>query len=63
MDRRLEDRIRRLCYEAVSAYDTGEFLPVVEELREALREHAKRLREVASESLSAGLPIRERRCR
>jgi hypothetical protein len=63
MDRRLEDRIRRLCYEAVDTYDTREFMPVVEELREALREHAKRLRQVATERLSAGLPIRERRCR
>ena len=63
MNRRLEDRIRRLCYEAVETYDTREFMPVVEELREALREHAKRLRQVATERLSAGLPIRERRCR
>lgn len=61
MERRLEDRIRRLCHQAIITYDGENFIPILEELREALREHSERLRCVVVERLAAGLPIEERR--
>jgi hypothetical protein len=44
--RRLEDRIRELCTKAVATPESAEFNDVIQQLREALREHAKRLRQL-----------------
>ena len=49
--RRLEDRIRELCSKAVAADDSANFREVMRELREALREHSNRLRELAARKL------------
>jgi hypothetical protein len=45
----LERRIRELCAQAVAARDTEEFQPILSELREALREHAGRLKGMVAE--------------
>lgn len=45
----LERRIRELCAQAVAAGDTDEFQPILSELREALREHAGRLKSLVAE--------------
>jgi hypothetical protein len=45
----LERRIRELCAQAVAARDTDEFRPILSELREALREHAGRLKNMVAE--------------
>ena len=49
--RRLEDRIRELCAKAVSAPDSADFNEVMQQLRESLREHANRLRQLAARKL------------
>jgi hypothetical protein len=49
--RRLEDRIRELCTKAVAADDSTDFSEVMQNLREALREHANRLRQLAARKL------------
>jgi len=49
--RRLEDRIRELCTKAVDTPDPAELNVVMQQLREALREHAKRLRLLAAAKL------------
>jgi hypothetical protein len=49
--RRLEDRIRELCTKAVAADDSSDFSEVMRQLREALREHANRLRQLAARKL------------
>jgi hypothetical protein len=49
--RRLEDRIRELCAKAVSAPDSADLNEVMQQLREALREHANRLRQLAARKL------------
>jgi len=49
--RRLEDRIRELCTKAVATSDPTEFDAVMQHLREALREHAKRLGQLAAAKL------------
>jgi len=49
--RRLEDRIRALCTKAVAADDSADFSEVMRQLREALREHANRLRQLAARKL------------
>ena len=49
--RRLEDRIRELCTKAVAADASADFSEVMRQLREALREHANRLRELAARKL------------
>ena len=46
--RRLEDRIREWCIKAVATPDPAEFNEVIQQLREALQEHAKRLRQLAA---------------
>jgi hypothetical protein len=46
--RRLEDRIRELCTQAVVTTESAELTEVIRQLREALREHAKRLRQLAA---------------
>ena len=46
--RRLEDRIRERCAKAVATPDPTEFNEVIQQLREALREHARRLRQLAA---------------
>lgn len=58
--RRLEDRIRELCSQAISS-DDQHMLPIFEELRDALHNHAVRLRESARSRLAVGLPVTERR--
>lgn len=45
----LERRIRELCAQAVTARETDEFQPILSELREALREHAKQLKSMVAE--------------
>jgi hypothetical protein len=57
--RRLEDRIRELCTKAVATPEPAEFNKVIQQLREALHEHAKRLRQLAA----AKPPSPERRNR
>jgi hypothetical protein len=54
--RRLEDRISELCARAVATPDPAEFDSVIQQLRKALREHAKRLRQLAAIKLRQ-LPI------
>ncbi len=49
--RRLEDRIRELCAKAVAAPDSADFNEVMQQLRECLREHANRLRQLAARKL------------
>jgi hypothetical protein len=46
--RRLEDRIRKLSARVVAATDPAESSRILEELSEALRDHAQRLRNLAS---------------
>ena len=58
---RLEDKIRDLCQKAISTENDERMLRTFEELRQALHNHAVRLREVARSRLAAGLPITERR--
>jgi len=45
--RRLEDRIRKLCAQAVATSDPDELNEALEELSAALHEHVDRLRRVA----------------
>ena len=47
MLRRLEDRIRELCAKTLTARGTAELEPIFSELKSALHEHTKRLRENA----------------
>ena len=49
--RRLENRIRELCTRAVATSDPAELNMAMQQLREALREHAKRLRRLAAAKL------------
>ena len=49
--RRLEDRIRELCAKALAAPDSADSNEVMQQLREALREHANRLRQLAARKL------------
>jgi hypothetical protein len=50
MRRRLADRIRELCDEAVNATD-DDVASIIKELQVALREHNERLRQLAAQSL------------
>jgi hypothetical protein len=59
--RPLEDRIRDLCAKAISSNNDAEFRHIIEELREALREHSKRLKVLAHAKFAAGLPFQEQR--
>lgn len=61
MERRLEDRIRRLCEQAITLHQTEGFYSVIDELKAALREHAARVRTVAEARLLVCLRIEERR--
>ena len=61
MMRRLQDRIRQLCNEAIDVEDIEALKPVIEELNEALREHIWRTRFMAKQRLTVGLPLVERR--
>lgn len=49
--RRLEDRIRELCAQAARANDS-EVTGILQELRQALAEHNRRLRRMAAKRLS-----------
>jgi len=49
VSRRLEDRIRDLCAQAVAA-GSGDLNPVLSELKAALHEHTQRLRAMAAAS-------------
>lgn len=42
--RRLEDKIRGLCARAIKAGDDEELRPLLNELRDALRQHVERIR-------------------
>jgi len=42
--RRLDDRIRELCQQALAARDAGESDTILAELRSALHEHSRRVR-------------------
>jgi hypothetical protein len=46
--RRLEDRIRKLCADAVAASDFGELNSILETLSATLREHTHRVRQLAA---------------
>jgi hypothetical protein len=50
LSRRLDDRIRDLCAKAVEA-DQEELESIFAELKQALREHAERLRKLAVRKL------------
>jgi hypothetical protein len=45
--RRLEDRIRELCAQTITARGANELEPIFSELKSALREHTERLRKNA----------------
>jgi hypothetical protein len=47
MFRRLEDRIRSLCAQAVATEDLAELNTILESLRAAIHEHTERLRKAA----------------
>ena len=51
----LEDRIRRLCGEAVAA-PQGDLDPILLELQAALREHIEHIRQLAAKALVADTP-------
>jgi hypothetical protein len=53
--RRLDDRIRQLCYEVISAGD-DELETLIEDLKSALREHNARLRKLAAAKLANPFP-------
>jgi hypothetical protein len=55
--RRLDDRIRELCYKVISAGE-GELEPLIEDLKSALREHNSRLRKLAAAKLANPFPPR-----
>ena len=55
MRRRLEDRIRELCGKVVSAPD-DEIGPIIEELKVALREHSRRLSQLAAQVFGGNKP-------
>ena len=55
--KRLEDRIHALLTKAVCTSDSEELEEVVRELRAALNEHIRRLREMAAEK---SIPMRRR---
>jgi GTP cyclohydrolase FolE2 len=63
MNRRLEDRIRRLCCEAIATENGENLTRIFAELREAVHEHVARARHTAQQRLNASLPIKERRQR
>ncbi len=46
--RRLEDRIRRLCTQAVATTDLSELSQILEQLTAALHDHIERLRKLAA---------------
>lgn len=46
--RRLEDRIRSLCAQAVTTTDPAELNPILEELTSCLRKQLARVRQIAS---------------
>jgi len=54
--RRLEDRIRRLCGEAVAA-SASDLEPVITELKVALHEHTESLRKLAASKLALCIPV------
>jgi hypothetical protein len=56
MKRRLEDRIREFCIQAVTMRDTPEWNNILQQLTAALHEHTRRMR-----TLIAELPIRTER--
>jgi len=58
--RRVEDRIRDLCAQAVSAPDS-ELEPILKELRATLRAHSERLRKLAVMQLVEKKGRKERR--
>ena len=57
--RRLEDKIRQLCAEAIAA-PQSEFEPAIAELKLALHEHTERLRKLAASKLARSLRLRSR---
>ena len=58
--RRLEDRIRQLCADAVAASASASDLePVITELKVALHEHTERLRKLAASKLALNIPLEE----
>jgi len=52
--RRLEDKIRQLCAQAIAA-PPSEFDPAIAELKLALHEHTERLRQLAASKLAHSL--------
>lgn len=48
MFRRLEDRIKRLCYKAAATPQSPELDQVLHRLKAALAEHTQRMRELAA---------------
>jgi hypothetical protein len=60
--RRLEDRIQELCRKLIAARGS-DLEPLIAELKEALREHSKRLRKLAADGLLKARPLEERRKR
>lgn len=46
--RRLEDKIRKLCADAVATTDPSQLNEILEQLAQALREHTDRVRKMAA---------------
>ena len=63
MNRRLEDRIRLLCAEAIAPQNDDELRRILAELKSALRENGKRLKGTAVLKLvTQHHDFQERRC-
>jgi len=59
--RRLEDRIRQLCADAVAASASASDLePVITELKIVLHEHTKRLRKLAASKVALAMDLSAR---
>jgi hypothetical protein len=56
--RRLEDRIRKLCLDAVDATEPAELNPILEKLTSALRDHTAHVRRLAA---TRPIPVERRR--
>jgi len=53
--RRLEDRVHDLCSKAISSNNDAEFHQDIEEPRQALGEHSKRLKVLARRKIRGGI--------
>jgi hypothetical protein len=59
--RRLDDRIRELCSEAIAATSSHKVKPILAELRSAIHQHTQRLRSRATAVLTGSFPLERRK--